>query len=197
MGVPSCISGFPKGEQLKTSFKMAAFVSLACLAVPSIAAAPEKPVELAPVDLAVVQSKTYAVPASTLFSATVATLQTLGYVDINASKDAGTIAGTTEAKAKTIYNIFWGLGKKKLTQKASLLVEGHGASGSMVRLNLHLNEMKSRGIFGTSFSDGKLVRFAGPYQEFYAALDAEVARRTPVTATSAAIPAQTAPTTSN
>lgn len=172
---------------------MAALVSLACLAVPSTAIAAEKPVELAPAELSAMQSKAYAVPANTLFSATVATLQTLGYVDINASKDAGTITGTTEAKAKTIYNIFWGFGKKKLTQKASLLVEGHGTDGAMVRLNLHLNEMKSRGIFGTSFSDGKLVRFAGPYQEFYAALDSEVARRTPVTGTSAAVPAPAAP----
>lgn len=167
---------------MKTIIKVAAATSLACLAVPSSAFAAEKPVELAPTELAAVQAKTYAVPASTLFSATVATLQTLGYVDINASKDAGTITGTTEAKAKTIYNIFWGFGKKKLTQKASLLVEEHGGTGAMVRLNLHLNEMKSRGIFGTSFSDGKLVRFASPYQEFYTALDAEVNRRTPLTA---------------
>ena len=162
---------------MKSLTKVVAALAVATLIVPAAAIAADKPVELSVTELATVQSKVYVVPAKTLFGATVATLQTLGYVDINASKDAGTITGTTEAKAKTIYNIFWGFGKKKLTQKASLLVEENGAAGAMVRLNLHINEAKARGIWGTSFSDGKLVRVAEPYTSFFTALDGEVRRR--------------------
>jgi hypothetical protein len=85
----------------------------------------------------------------------------------------------TEAKGKIFYNILWGFGKKKLTQKASLLIEENGPGQSLVRLNLHVTETKARGIFGTSFSDGKLVMVAEPYDTFFTALKAEVARRIP------------------
>lgn len=120
------------------------------------------------------------------FSASIAALQTLGYIDIVASKDAGTISGQTEAKGKIFYNILWGFGKKKLTQKASLLVEDSGSNRSLVRLNLHVTESKARGIFGTSFSDGKLVMVPEPYTTFFTALKAEIDRRT-VPATTASV----------
>lgn len=149
------------------------------MAVASISAgahAADKPAELSATELAALQSQQYSVESKVAFGAALSTLQTLGYLDINASKDAGTISAITETKGKAFYNIIWGLGKKKYTQKASLLIEDHG-QGSMVRLNLYLNETKSRGIFGTSFSDGKLIKYGGPYREFFAALDAEVKRR--------------------
>ena len=154
-------------------------------ATPAVAG--PKPVELAAAELTTAQTRTYNVPANIAMNASVAALQTLGYVDIVASKDAGTVSGTTEAKAKVIYNIFWGFGKKKYTQKASLLVEDNGGAATVVRLNLHLNESKSRGIWGTSFTDGKLVRIGEPYAEFYQALDAEVARRAPANPAAAAL----------
>lgn len=170
---------------------MKKYLVAAAIAVAAGAASPAiagpKPVELSAADLTRAQTRTYNVPANVAFNASVASLQTLGYVDIVASKDAGTVSGTTEAKAKVIYNIFWGFGKKKYTQKASLLIEDNGGPTSVVRLNLHLNESKSRGIWGTSFTDGKLVRVGEPYAEFYQALDAEVARRAPAGAADAAL----------
>jgi hypothetical protein len=165
--------------------KIAAAFSLAVAGLSSPAIAADKPVELSATELAAAQSRTYGVPAGTAFSAVVATLQSLSYVDINASKDAGTISGVTETKGKLIYNIFWGFGKKKLTQKASLLVEDNGGTGSRVQLNLHVNEAKQRGIFGTAFTDGKLVKVAEPYSSFFTALDAEVAKRAPAPAATA------------
>jgi hypothetical protein len=134
------------------------------------------PPELSPTELSALQSHQYSVSSDVAFRAALAALQTLGFEDIQANKDAGTISGVTDTKAKTIYNVFWGFGKKKWTQRAQLLVEDYG-QGSLVRLNLSLKETKARGIFGTSFTDGKLVRFAQPYQDFFAALDAEVVRR--------------------
>lgn len=178
------------GVKLNNFVKLAAALAVVS-SNPAVAAGAPKPVELSSVELGAIQSKTYPIEAGKLFSATIATLQTLGYVDIVSSKDAGTISGNTEAKAKTFYNIFWGFGKKKLTQKASLLVEENGATGALVRLNLHVTETKARGIFGTSFSDGKLVRFADPYRDFYAALDAEVSRRSTGVPVTQAIPAPT------
>lgn len=169
---------------------MAAAVALAATGTVSPAYA-EKPVELSSTELAAVQSKTYSVPANSAFSASIAALQTLGYVDITASKDAGTISGQTEAKGKIFYNILWGFGKKKLTQKASLLIEEHGPGQSLVRLNLHVTESKQRGIFGTAFSDGKLVKVAEPYETFFATLKGEVDRR----AATAVVPAAAAPAT--
>lgn len=171
-----------RGISVNLITKLAAAFTLAA-STATHAAAAEQPVELSSTELGAQQSRTYSIPANILFSATIATLQTLGYVDINSSRDAGTVSGTTESKAKTIYNIFWGFGKKKYTQKASLLVEDYGGTQALVRLNLHVHETKARGIFGTSFTDGKLVRFAGPYQEFFNALDAEVARRMPAAPT--------------
>ncbi len=55
-----------------------------------------------------------------------------------------------------------------------------------MKLNLSVNEAKSRGMFGNAFKDGQLVRTAEPYQQFYAALDAEIARRTTTMSTAAA-----------
>lgn len=168
---------------------MAAALALATTSFSSSALAEQKPVELSATELAAVQAKTFAVPVNTAFSASLATLQTLGYIDINASKDAGTISAQTEAKGKIFYNILWGFGKKKLTQKASLLIEENGPGASLVRLNLHLTESKARGLFGTSFSDGKLVKVEEPYASFFAVLQAEVARR----AVPAATPVMTTP----
>lgn len=167
--------------------KFAAAFALASLSVTSTAALAEKPVELAPAELANAQARTYSVPANVAFSASISALQTLGYIDINASKDAGTISAQTEAKGKIIYNILWGVGKKKRTQKASILVEDNGTQ-TRVRLNLLEAESKSRGLFGTAFSDGKMVKVAEPYTAFFTALDTEVARR------AAAAPAATATT---
>lgn len=172
--------------------KVAAAFALAATTVTSAYAA-EKPVELAPAELAAAQARTYSVPASIAFSASISALQTLGYIDINASKDAGTISAVTEAKGKIIYNILWGVGKKKRTQKASILVEENGASQARVRLNLLEAESKSRGLWATAFTDGTMVKVAEPYGAFFTALDAEVARRTPAATPSA--PTAAAPVT--
>ena len=136
-----------------------------------------KPVELTPAELTAIQTKTYLAPVSVAFPATVATLQTLGYLNITASKDAGTISGETEAKGKVIYNIIWGFGKKKHTQLASLLVEQVSPTKTTVKLNLSVNESKSRGFMGNAFKDGQIVKIAEPYEQFYSSLDAEIARR--------------------
>ena len=141
------------------------------------ASADQKPVELSPTELSAAQSRAYSVPANVAFTASISALQTLGYIDINASKDAGTISAVTETKGKIIYNILWGVGKKKRTQKASILVEDNGANQARVRLNLIEAESKSRGLFATAFTDGKLVKVGEPYGTFFTALDAEIARR--------------------
>jgi hypothetical protein len=165
--------------------KLAAAFALACITMTSTPAlAGEKPVELSATELAAAQARNYSVPSNIAFSASIAALQTLGYVDISASKDAGTISGVTETKGKIIYNILWGIGKKKLTQKASVLVEDAGAGQSLVRLNLLVSETKQRGLWAASFTDGKLVKTGEPYSTFFTALDAEMTRRS-----AAAVPA--------
>jgi len=174
------------------SAALAASMLIAFSAVPSVAA-PPKPVELSAAELAAHQTKTYAVPSKAAFGAVVAALQSMGYTDIASNRDSGTVSGVTEAKGKIFYNILWGFGKKKLTQKASLLVEENGETGAMVRLNLHVNETKARGIFGTSFSDGKIVRTAEPYTDFWTVLDGEIARRTPAAAEQVATAPEAAP----
>jgi hypothetical protein len=180
-------------NQVNRTMKFAAAFALACTALTSTAAFAEKPVELAPTQLAAAQSHTYAVPSSAAFSASIAALQTLGYVDITASKDAGTISAITESKGKIIYNILWGVGKKKLTQKASILVEELGPGQALVRLNLLVSETKQRGLWAASFTDGKIVKIAEPYSTFFTALDAEVARRSPAPVPATAIQTPVAP----
>ena len=139
-----------------------------------------------PSELAALRTRVYSVPPDVAFHATLATLQMLGFEDISASRDAGTISAVTDSKSKTILNFFWGFGKKKWTTKAQLLVEDYGG-GSQVRLGLSQKETKSRGIFGTSFTDGETVSVAQPYHDFFAALDAEIARRGGAGATGAAV----------
>lgn len=155
-------------------FAAAFAVATATIITPAFA---EKPAELTPAQLSAVQARTYNVPSDVAFKSVLVVLQNLGYLDIEANKDAGTISGTTESKGKIIYNILWGFGKKKLTQKASLLVEDNGPAGSVVHLNLLVAQTKARGIFGTSFSDGQMVKVADPYEQFFAALDQEVKDR--------------------
>lgn len=152
----------------------AASVAAICTCVNSAAVA--GPAELLPAQLAAVQSHRYSVRPDVAFRASLAALQTMGFQDIEANRDAGTISAITDSKAKTILNIFWGFGKKKWTEKAQILVEEYGG-GSQVRLSLSMKETKARGIFGTSFMDGQLVTDAPPYQQFFAALDSEVAQR--------------------
>jgi len=163
---------------MKTVTKLAtAFAVVAATATLSTPAFADKPAELSASQLGAVQARQYNVPSDVAFKAAISTLQSMGYMDIQASKDAGTIEGVTESKAKIIYNIFWGFGKKKLTQKAAVLVEDNGPSGTLVRLNLLVAQTKARGIFGHSFSDGQMVKTAEPYNDFFAALDAEVKDR--------------------
>lgn len=160
----------------KTVF--AAVLATGLAGSPAISSAKnEKPVELTGSALMAAQTKVYTAPVTIAFPATIAALQTLNYLNITASKDAGTISGETEAKGKIIYNILWGVGKKKRTQLASLLVEQTSSTQTVVKLNLSINESKSRGFMGNSFKDGQIVKFAEPYQDFYVALDTEIARR--------------------
>ncbi len=157
---------------------MVALSALSLVAMPAASFAKEKapkPIELSESEIAALQSKKYDVGYDVLFPAVMATLQSTNYVNINASKDAGTASAETEAKGKVIYNIIWGFGKKKRTQLASIFMEPIG-SGSMIRLKLSVIESKSRGI-GGSVSDGAPVKFGEPYRDFYTALDAEIARR--------------------
>ena len=169
---------------MRSTIKAAALaLALASLGSPAMAG---RPPELPDAELMNVQSRHYAVPPKVAFNSVLASLQTLGFVDINANRDAGTVSAVTDSKAKTILNIFWGFGKKKWTEKASLLIEDEGA-GSLVRLNLMLSETKSRGIFGTSFTDGQIVRERDPYIDFFHIVDGEVARRGGTAAASGAV----------
>ena len=106
------MSMFQQGNFMKTVTKLAAAFGLATAAIATPAFA-EKPAELSASQLAAVQARQYNVPSDVAFKAAIATLQSLGYMDIQASKDAGTIEGVTESKAKIIYNILWGFGKSR------------------------------------------------------------------------------------
>lgn len=170
----------------------AAALSVAALTAPMAVQAKDStpaPVELNESALAAIQVRNYDVAYDVLFPATMATLQTLGYQNVIASKDAGTASAETEAKGKVIYNIIWGFGKKKRTQRAAIFMEPKGAGKSVLRLRLTIVESKSRGIVGAGFSEGQAVKVAEPYEAFYTALGAEVATRG-----GAVVPAESAPT---
>ena len=95
---------------MKLSYAVAAAVAVASfnLSAPAFAGGPP---ELSSTELSQVQSRRYSLPPTKAFNAVLSTLQTLGFVDIDADRDSGTVSGVTDAKAKTIYNIFWGFGK--------------------------------------------------------------------------------------
>lgn len=163
----------------KLSLALAALAMAVCL--PGQVTAREKLPELSASELAAVQSRTYPVSDKVVFSSAVAALQAAGYLGIEASKDAGTISGHTDAKSKLMFNIFWGLGKKKYTQTAQFLVEEMQPGQTTLRLNLFLNESKTRSIiFGNKATDAMLIRQGEPYTALLQLVDAEVARRKPL-----------------
>lgn len=166
-------------------------ISLVMAASPALAA--DKPVELTPAEMTALQSRSYETPIATTFTATISMMQSMGYLNINANHESGTITGETESKGKIIYNILWGVGKKKQTQLASLFLEQVAPTKTLVKLNLTMNEAKSRGLFGNAFKDGIIIKDAAPYQQFYTALDAEIARR--VASAASAVPGGAATTT--
>lgn len=147
-------------------------------AVPVGVSAAEKVPELPQVELAKVQARTYSAPAAAVMASAVAAMQSQGYLGIEANRDAGTVAGSTDAKSKLMFNIFWGLGKKKLTQTAQFLVEEIKPGETSLRLNLFINESKTRSIvFGSRMTDALLVKHGAPYNDLLAVVDQEVARR--------------------
>lgn len=153
----------------------AAVVAITCTA----AVAGPPPTNLAQPVVTDYQSRSYPIAARLAFNSALSALQDMGYADIQANPEAGTINASVDSKAKTILNFFWDFGKKKWTQKAQVLVEDQGV-GSTVRLNLIVGETKQRqhfGFWGSPFSDAELVRAAEPYIDFYHQLDLEVARR--------------------
>lgn len=125
------------------------------------------------------QARSYAVPSKIAFNAAISALQDMGYVDIVANRDAGTISAAIDSKAKTTLNVFWGFGKKKWSQKAQVLVEDQGV-GSTIRLNLAIAETKQRqnwGLWGSTFSDAEPVREPTPYVDYFHQVNLEISRR--------------------
>ena len=162
-----------------------------------------KPVELSEVQLDALQKREIQGGVDIVFRSSISALQEMGYVNINASKDAGTITAETDANSKLVYNIFWGFGKKKLTQVASIFVEP--ISPALTRMSIKLQTVEAKARMGSSYSDGKPVAFAEPYNAFHAEFDKALAVRmaetTPVApiapaaepvATAAAIPVEPA-----
>ena len=134
-----------------------------------------EPVELSESELDALQNREVSAETDVVFRSTIAALQEIGYININASKDAGTITAETDAKSKLVYNIFWGFGKKKRTQLASVFVEPMGSGRTRMSIKMQMVEAKAR--MGASYSDGKPIRFAEPYASFYAEFDKALALR--------------------
>ena len=167
---------------MKKTMLAVAFAAVTITAPVSVNAK-EKPPELSQTELQAVQTHTYAASRAVVFSSAIAALQTAGYLNIEANRDAGTISGQTEAKSKLMFNIFWGLGKKKRTLTAQFLVEELQPGQTTLRLNLFLNTSKTRNIiWGNKATDGELIKQGQPYIDLFKTVDDEVAKRTPVAA---------------
>ncbi len=165
-------------------------VGVSMMALPVAASAKDKepkPVELSQDELAKIQKREIIAQTDVVFRSSISALQEMGYVNINASKDAGTITAETDAKSKLVYNIFWGFGKKKLTQVASVFVEP--ISPTLTRMSVKLQTVEAKARMGSSYSDGKPVVFGEPYNDFYAEFDKALAVRM----ADAAAPAVAAP----
>src|SRR6187402_3865014 len=144
---------------MKSNFRVAIALAIAVVAVPASAGPPPNLAARVPMS---VQARSYPIPASVAFNAALSALQNQGYVDVTGNRDTGTISGTIDSRAKTIFNVFHWFGKKKWMQKASILVEDQGV-GSTVRVNLQGAEVKQRAVWGTSWSEAQLIRAPEAY----------------------------------
>ncbi|MEY4269303.1 MAG: hypothetical protein RLZZ58_519, partial [Pseudomonadota bacterium] len=170
----------------------------ASLLTPAVARAEDKapkPVELSADAIAALQTQRVDADFDLTFRAAVAALQSQSYININASKDAGTITAETDGKSKLVYNIFWGFGKKKRTQVASLLVEPIAPGVTRMNVKMTSVESKSRAGLGGGYSDGTPVMFGEPYHDFQAEFDKALAMRRADAAAAAAAAAPAATTT--
>lgn len=162
-------------------FRIVLAAAAVATALPATAFSKDKVPELSATELAAVQSRTYALPQNQVFASAVAALQQQGYLGIEGNKDAGTISGSTDAKSKLMFNIIWGLGKKKYTQTAQFLVQEIRPGQTTLTLNLFLNESKTRSIvFGQKNTDATVIRQPEPYNTLLAAVDEQVAKRSSV-----------------
>jgi hypothetical protein len=166
--------------KFRVSTPLVSIAIAASLLTPLAAGAKDKevkPVELSADAIAALQTQRVDADFDLTFRAAVAALQTQSYININASKDAGTITAETDGKSKLVYNIFWGFGKKKRTQVASLLIEP--IAPGVTRLNVKMTsvESKSRAGLGGGYSDGTPVMFGEPYRDFLAEFDKALAMR--------------------
>lgn len=149
---------------------------LAALALTMTATAGDaaKKPEVTGLELQQIQSRDIETTFDVAFPAAMTVLQDSGYRIQAADKATGLITALGSAEAKTTFNWWWGLGKKKLVPMVSVFVEGRGKSLTRVRLNFVMSEAKSR----NSFSDEKPVTDPAVYKDAFERLEKEIFVRT-------------------
>jgi len=130
----------------------------------------EKAPELSGLALQQIQSKDYETTADIVFPSVVTILQDSGYRITEADKTSGFVSGVGSAEAKTTYNIWWGLGKKKTIPMVSVFVEQRGPSITRVRMNFVLSKAKTR----SAYTDETPITDTAVYRDAFEKLEKEI-----------------------
>lgn len=152
-------------------FRKAAFtVSIGALMASSTVWSKDKAPELSGLALQQIQSKDFESTADIVFPSAVTILQDSGYRITEADKTSGFISGVGSAEAKTTYNIWWGLGKKKTIPMVSVFIEQRGPAITRVRMNFVLSKAKTR----SAYTDETPVTDPSVYRDAFEKLEKEV-----------------------
>lgn len=143
--------------------------ALAICATPAMG---KKQPALSPLAMQQMQTRDYEVRKDVSFPSVMTVLQDAGYRIEQADRDTGLITGVASTQSKLMYNIIWGLGKKKHTPVVSAFIEDRG-KGSRVRLNFVMSTTKSR-IYGQTSADEMPINDAQVYRDAFEKIDREI-----------------------
>lgn len=167
----------------------ASILAAAALAAAIPNTAPAKDAELSGMALQQIQAKDFETSASIVFPAVMTVLQDGGFRIQSADRETGLITAIGSTEAKTTFNLWWGLGKKKKTPIVSAFIEQRGTNLTRARLNFVMSTGKDRNVF----SDEKPVADPAVYRDAFEKIEKEIFVRqamsapAPVSGTAAAV----------
>lgn len=148
----------------------ALLMPVAALAMAAASPVGAKDAELSGMALQQIQARDFETTSAFVFPAVMTVLQDAGFRIQTADKETGLITAIGSTEAKTTFNIWWGIGKKKKTPVVSAFIEQRGPNVTRARLNFVMSTGKDRNVF----SDEKPVSDPAVYRDAFEKIEKEI-----------------------